>query len=278
MTTRLHKVAVHRSTTAGVTAMELASNHSFPRHSHDEYGIGVILSGAQRSWSGVGPVESFPGDVITTNPGEVHDGHPISGAIRSWRIIYFDPQALAQHLVHDGVREIEFVSPSIRDPTLGPWVNLLFDRLRCKAAELGIEEIVIHLVQRLTTISTGRRTRDRRKCSPLIVRVRERIDDDPSNSISLAELAALSGASRYRIVRAFAREMGVTPYAYVIQRRVELARQLLVRGETLAVAAQRAGFSDQSHLTRAFTRQFGISPGRYLAASASRRPTRTTEP
>ena len=52
-----------------IVAMELASNHSFPRHTHDEYGIGVVLSGAQRSWSGVGQVESVPGDVLTVNPG-----------------------------------------------------------------------------------------------------------------------------------------------------------------------------------------------------------------
>src|SRR6202000_249829 len=91
---RLHMVSVHRRAGMGITAMELTSNHSFPRHTHDEYGIGVILSGAQRSWSGVGPVESLPGDVITVNPGELHDGHPISGAPRSWRIIYFDSKTL----------------------------------------------------------------------------------------------------------------------------------------------------------------------------------------
>ena len=69
-----------------------------------------------------------------------------------------------------------------------------------------------------------------------------------------------------QIVRAFARELGTTPHAYVVQCRVRLARQFLLRGQTLATAAQRAGFADQSHMTRAFVRQFGITPGRYLAA------------
>ena len=72
--------------------------------------------------------------------------------------------------------------------------------------------------------------------------------------------------SRYQIVRAFSRELGITPYSYVIQRRVRLARELLVTGEALATAAQLAGFADQSHMTRAFMRQFGVSPGRYLSA------------
>src|SRR5579872_3004045 len=93
---RLHHVYLHRAPGMGITAMELASNHSFPRHSHDEYGIGVVLSGAQRSWSGIGPVVSLAGDVITVNPGELHDGHPVNGAMRRWRIIYFDPKALSR--------------------------------------------------------------------------------------------------------------------------------------------------------------------------------------
>jgi AraC-like DNA-binding protein len=261
MTKRLHSASVHRSMNRGITAMELMSNHSFPRHTHDEYGIGVILSGAQRSWSGVGLVESFPGDVISVNPGEIHDGHPVDRAVRCWRIIYFDPRMLTRHLVPDAEREIEFVSPNLREPGLGQWVNLLFDRLTRDTDGLGVEEIVSYLVGRL--VSQNRPGCGRRTHSAPVTKARKRIDEDPSAQISLAELAALSGVSRYQIVRAFARELGITPYAYVIQRRVRLARQLLVNGATLVDAALRAGFADQSHLTRAFVRQFGVPPGRY---------------
>ena len=123
-----------------------------------------------------------------------------------------------------------------------------------------------YLVGRL--VSEGRPESDRRTHSSPVTKARKRIDEDPSAQISLAELAASSGLSRYQIVRAFARELGVTPYAYVIQRRVLLARQLLVNGATSADAALRAGFADQSHLTRAFVRQFGVPPGRYRAATA----------
>jgi len=266
MTKPLHNASVHRSTGLGITAMELVSNHCFPRHTHDEYGIGVILSGAQRSWSGAGPVESFAGDVISVNPGELHDGRPIDRAVRCWRIIYFDPSTLAQRFVPDAAREIEFVSPNLREPGLGRWVNLLFDRLtrNTDRSGLGVEEIVSYLVGRL--VSQRRAEVDRQSCSASVAMARKRIDTDPTSQVSLAELAALSGVSRYQIVRAFARELGVTPYAYVIQRRVRLARQLLVNGATLIDAALQSGFADQSHLTRAFVRQFGVSPGRYLTA------------
>jgi AraC-like DNA-binding protein len=249
----------------GITAMEVASNHSFPRHTHGEYGIGVVLSGAQRSWSGIGSVESLPGDVITVNPGELHDGHPVDGAARRWRIIYFDPMALSLQFTPDLPREIEFVSPSLTDRNLGRWVDRLFDRLIEGADRLAVEEIVAQVVPRLMSPEV-RLARDTTTLSVPVGKARARIDDDPSRPVTLAELAALSGLSRYQIVRAFSRELGTTPYAYVIQRRVRLARVLLANGETLAAAAQLAGFADQSHMTRAFMRQFGVSPGQYFAA------------
>jgi len=84
--------------------------------------------------------------------------------------------------------------------------------------------------------------------------------------VSLDELAALSGISRFQLLRGFARETGITPHAYLVQRRVRLARQLLADGQTPAQAAIQAGFADQSHMTRAFVRQLGITPGRYRVA------------
>ena len=77
----------------GAEAVEARSHHVFGRHMHDQYGIGLILSNAQRSASGRGPVEASAGDLITVNPGEVHDGAPI-GADRHWCMLYFDPPML----------------------------------------------------------------------------------------------------------------------------------------------------------------------------------------
>jgi AraC-like DNA-binding protein len=81
-------------------------------------------------------------------------------------------------------------------------------------------------------------------------------------------LAALSGVSRFQLLRGFSRELGITPHAYLIQRRVLLAQRFLADGQTPVQAAIQAGFSDQSHMTRAFVRQVGVTPGCYRAAVA----------
>ena len=71
--------------------MTLVSNHHFPRHSHDQFIIGVIAFGAQRSWSAVGQVSASAGDVIMANPGKMHDGVPWDNNARQWRMIYIGP-------------------------------------------------------------------------------------------------------------------------------------------------------------------------------------------
>ncbi len=86
--------------------------------------------------------------------------------------------------------------------------------------------------------------------------------------MTLAELAGLSGVSRFQLLRGFARSVGTTPHAYLVQQRVRLARRLLAAGSGPAAAAAEAGFADQSHMTRAFVRQYGVTPARYRAALA----------
>lgn len=60
----------------GVEAMDAVSARSFPRHTHDQYGIGMIDHTAQASVSDSRQVEAGPGDLIFVNPGEVHDAAP----------------------------------------------------------------------------------------------------------------------------------------------------------------------------------------------------------
>ena len=90
---RTHSVVQHRSVFPGIEAMTMFTEHAFPRHSHDQFGIGIMTSGAQRSWSVIGEVESQAGDVIMVNPGEMHDGAPMGGA-RGWRIIPYSGLAI----------------------------------------------------------------------------------------------------------------------------------------------------------------------------------------
>jgi AraC-like DNA-binding protein len=269
-------VTQHRSGIPGIEAMTLFSDHVFPRHSHDHFGIGIMTAGAQRSWSVVGHVESEAGDVIMCNPGEMHDGMPLRpgagnrepGAnARGWRILYFDPALIASEISEEATAEL-IVPPVARDRRLSASVSRLFAQVEVDRPDtLAVEE---NLMRCLMIVSRKHRLDGKATscASPSVSTAIHRLDDAPEVPISLADLAKMSGVSRFQLLRGFAREVGTTPHAYVIQRRARLARKYLATGETPTDAALRAGFADQSHMTRAFFRHFGITPARYQAAIA----------
>ena len=98
----------------GVEAIMARTRHSFARHSHEQFGIGFMFEGAQKSLSGRGMVEAGAGNIITVNPREVHDGTPIGQSPRGWNMLYFDPDLIsyAAHDMSDGKSgEYEFTNP-----------------------------------------------------------------------------------------------------------------------------------------------------------------------
>src|SRR5262249_45446330 len=92
-------------------------------------------------------------------------------------------------------------------------------------------------------------------------RVREHIDAHLTENITLEALAEIAGLSRCHFARAFKQSVGTAPHAYLLQRRLERAQQLLNETElSLCQVALESGFSDQSHFSSCFRRHFGESP------------------
>jgi AraC-like ligand binding domain len=212
--------------------MTLVSNHHFPRHSHDQFGVGVIAFGGQRSWSGVGSVTASAGEVIMVNPGEMHDGAPLDGSARGWRMIYLDPALMASEAEDEFVGRVEFVRPVARDPLLARHFTGLFGCLTDVCPDrLAIEEnllcCLICLLRRHGLARLSSRGR-----SPFVAKALQRLDSVPTAGVSLAALAALSGVSRFQLLRGFSHEVGITPHAYLVQRRVLVALRLLADGQT----------------------------------------------
>jgi AraC-like DNA-binding protein len=268
-----------RCAIAGVDAVEAETRHTFPRHTHEQFGIGAIHRGAQKSLSGRGMVEAGPGDAITVNPGEVHDGVPIGDAGRSWRMLYFDPPLIA-----DAARDIsqgrtstfEFSRPVIGDTRIAARFGALFSAVTAgrkgdeeptpagAQASVAREEMMLMMLAEVMRDGNGFAP-DRSVPAPIFA-ARSLIDDDPAAAITLTDLARESGLSRFQVLRGFVRATGLTAHAYILQRRIAAARRLIGQGRPLAEAALESGFADQSHMTRLFVRTYGISPGAYADA------------
>ncbi|WP_407651931.1 helix-turn-helix domain-containing protein [Dongia soli] len=92
-------------------------------------------------------------------------------------------------------------------------------------------------------------------------RVLEYVETHLSEKIDLAVLAGVAGFSVFHFAREFKQTAGVTPHFYLLQKRVQRAKEMLTRTDlSLSEIALAAGFADQSHLARHFRRIVGSTP------------------
>lgn len=124
------------------------------------------------------------------------------------------------------------------------------------AADVGFSDLVAAMNNRPIHLTGGLSRKALRN-------VNEWIDAHIETDIRLSDLAALAGLSEFHFHRMFLKSCGLTPHHWVMQCRIERAKQLM-RSEPMTQVAAACGFSSQSHFIRRFKEQTGVTPGHYL--------------
>jgi AraC family transcriptional regulator len=94
-------------------------------------------------------------------------------------------------------------------------------------------------------------------------RIRDYVNANLHQPISIGELAALVGLSRSHFSRLFLKSFGLPPHRWLLNSRVERAKQMLGDAASLAEISASCGFTDQSHFTRWFARVERMTPGHW---------------
>src|SRR5580692_4735587 len=129
-------------------------------------------------------------------------------------------------------------------------------------AESGCEFLAHHLIYRYSNLSQTPPRSMGGLSSRRLRLVLEYIEDTLGQPIKLRDLAALFGISARHFERAFRESTGSSPHAYVMDRRLHRARDLLINQPELPIEqiALRLGFSSSSHFSSAFRRRTGLAP------------------
>ncbi|MEV4392539.1 AraC family transcriptional regulator [Nonomuraea sp. NPDC049607] len=238
---------------------------AFAPHRHDTYAIGVTLAGVQTFRYRGELRRCLPGEWHVLHPDEPHDGAAGTDAGFGYRIFYVDPYLVQEAL---GGRPLPFVAdPVVRpegmSPALLAWLRHLDEPLE-ELARLEVALLVAAALERHADVPARRR----RGALALeaLTRVRELIAADPATRHPVAVLERVSGLDRWTIARQFRAAFGTSPTRFRTMRQLDLARRAMRGGLPLPEAALRAGFADQSHLTRMFKRAYGLTPGEWTAA------------
>jgi AraC family transcriptional regulator len=129
-------------------------------------------------------------------------------------------------------------------------------------AESASEFLTRHIIHSYSSLSTPPQKAAGGLPARRLNLVLEYIDANVQQPVALHDLAELAGVSTRHFERAFRQAMGVAPHRYVLRKRVDAARHLLLHQPAIPIEeiAVRAGFSSGTHLATAFRRQTGYSP------------------
>jgi AraC-like DNA-binding protein len=253
--------------------------HVYHRHSHGGYSFGVTDDGVQTFRCRRAAHASGAGMVMAFNPEDPHDGRARDGMGFTYRMVHIGPALIASVLadIAPGRAGLPlFTEPVISDPVLAARLRDLHRALLGGASRLRRDEALTAAVGAMvmragSPASAGAVIGDQVPSDALAVarHAREILRDGYRADLTAADLSHATGRSRFAVHRAFTSVYGLAPSDYQRQLRLRAARQLIAAGRPIAAAAAEDGFADQSHLTRWFTRTYGITPGCYQRSSAA---------
>ena len=250
--------------------------HAYALHVHDTFALGVIIGGAEAfTYRGAADDDAQREGLVAVNPDELHDGAP-AGEGFAYRMLYPSValvQDIADELDDRPVGFPAFRAAVMDDPEAAARLSeahaLMEAHVQRGAPKLAVDEAfttALSLMVRRHSVSEPRGRRLGQEPGP-IRRARRLIDDLYMQDLTLNGLAGVAGLSRYHFLRAFRREVGVTPHAYLTHRRIAAAKLFLAGAEPLSEVALACGFYDQSHFSRAFKGCTGLTPGQYRRGS-----------
>ena len=237
------------------------AGHGYDLHRHDTYAIGHTLAGVQSFQYRGGWRHSLPGATIVLHPDEAHDGEAGTESGFQYRMMYIEPALIQQML---GGQALPFIKTGLsNDPRLFAATGALLRSLDYPLDPLEEQDALFDLAQAMSTVSgaAGKRSGFDYVAAQ---RAREYIHGALDRTVTLDELAQHSGRDRWSLSRDFRLLFGTSPYRYLTMRRLDLVRALLIQGQSLVSAALIAGFTDQSHMTRQFSKTYGLSPARWI--------------
>ena len=237
--------------------------YALPFHFHDSYQFDAMIEGTRLCRLQRGTLTCAAGRLCVIHPGEGHAVRLASVAC-TFRTMHVDPERLREAYEKiTGRRDLPTFSFEIRNEAT---VKLFLaahramesgDRFEadCALAAFLGGLILHHAGSREWQRDPASHARLRLACAYVEAHLTE--------SISLENLAAAVGISKYYLVRQFTQAFGLPPHAYQIRLRIARARELLARALTVKCVSAELGFADQSHFGRHFRKATGLTPAEY---------------
>lgn len=232
-------------------------NIKFPFHTHPTFNISIVLNQTFHTMVAEKTCFAHTGSVVITNPGEVHSTICDAKTGTTFFTFYISPEVL-EYL--NEKKPVYFEQKVIFD-------QALFQGLLAVAGDISngtcdTEDKLQQLLKELVRKYAGARD-NKKQPDSFITRI---LEEDLFEKFSLEKTAGRLHLDKFRLIRLFKQETGLTPNNYIILRRIEKCKELLHTQSDLLDIAIRTGFYDATHLCKYFKKITGVTPLAYQNA------------
>lgn len=238
----------------------------FPNHFHNFYVIGFIEGGKRYLWCKGREYDLSAGDLILFNPRDNHYCSPIGEELLDYRAVNISPQVML-----GAAREVtgqdcvpRFAQNVVYQSEAADWVGDVYDAILTDAPRLEKEEAFFCLLEQvLQEYAAPFERPGPPEPDEQIQKLCAYMEQNYAENISLDTLLSMTTLGKTCLLRSFTKQLGVSPYRYLQTIRIDRAKKLLEQGIRPIDAADRTGFSDQSHFTNFFKSFIGLTPRQY---------------
>lgn len=252
-------------------------------HYHAFHKLCVYLGGSAASYGIEGRSYVLePGDIILVPQGSIHRPELAPGAAYDRMILYLSPDFLRKADAGEAGLETCFLQAAasfrfvVRTGSRSSALLRRLFQLERALKEDGFAQAL--LAQSLLYAFVIELTRSTQSdelvfagasaCDEKIAAILQYLSHDPTENISIDALASKFYISKYHMMRRFRAQTGYTIHAYLVGKRLMLARELIADGTPVMEAAALSGFGDYSAFSRAYRRQFGAAPAAQKRSAA----------
>ncbi len=249
--------------------------NEFTSHFHEDYCIGIVEKGIRKiEFSNT--IHLFKkSDIFIINPLEIHSCGTINNKSVSYKVIYINKDFFnSQIYYNENNQHILFKNVIRNNDDLFTEFSNLFSALLTIDNSFETQSVFYSFLNNLISDYAVYKNysfndSDKTKTTDII---KTYIDNNCTENISMDLLSCLTGLSQFHLNRKFCRETGMTPHSYLLHKRIEKSKSVLLKTGSIADAALLMGFSDQSHYTKFFKKIIGVTPGKYIRSNKIEKP------
>ncbi len=242
------------------------TTYSYKPHFHETYTVIVIIEGTGDYSHEKNKFVTSKGSFLILNPFEVHTGRSVGEVPLNYRSMYIPKEIF--YKINQKFNEDHlpvFNNKIIENNRVASMILDVHYQLYHTKDVLASEYILCDLLKKIMDVGSVKvEFQNGNYFQPLAARrLKEFIHEHYQENISLEHLSHASGLSPDHVVKVFRKKYGLPPHQYLLNLRIEKAKDLLADRMPVTDVAYQTGFFDQSHFIRNFKKIIGVTPKKY---------------